>query len=214
MTHFESSFHLFVHPKYSKKILFVTLEWPKWLEMGSKMGSSHLFRQPKWRGIVFLKNTFFIHLLVAKQAIFKAFCDVGVAKMACKGLKMGSFHLFRHPKWPGIVFGKTHFSPIFDAFFTHFFCPKTTHFQGICDFGGAKMACNGLEMGSFHSFRHPKWPGIVFGKTHFSPIFCPKTPHFQGILAFLEGQGQFGPPRAQDAPKTIVLVFYVVHNDF
>ena len=74
------------------------------------------------------------------------------------------------------------------------------------------MACNGLKMGSFHLFRHPKWSRIIFGKTHFSPIFCPKTPHLQGILGFLEGQN--GPPRAQDAPKTIVLAFHVVHNDF
>ena len=25
--------------------------------------------------------------------------DFGVAKVACNGLKMGSFHLFVHPKW-------------------------------------------------------------------------------------------------------------------
>ena len=49
--------------------------------------------------------------LVAKQAIFKAFCDSRVAKMACNGLKMGSFHLllFRHPKWSRIIFGKPQF---------------------------------------------------------------------------------------------------------
>ena len=47
--------------------------------------------------------------------------------MACYGLKKGSFHLFAHPKWSRIIFGKntflTHFVPIFDR--------KTTHFQGI-----------------------------------------------------------------------------------
>ena len=40
---------------------------------------------------------------------FKAFCDFGEAKMACNGLKMGSFHLFRHPQWCRIIFGKTHY---------------------------------------------------------------------------------------------------------
>ena len=25
--------------------------------------------------------------------------------MACNGLKMGSFHLFRHPKWSRLIFG-------------------------------------------------------------------------------------------------------------
>ena len=29
------------------------------------------------------------------------------------------------------------------------------------------MACNGLKMGSFYLFVHPKWSGIIFGKTHF-----------------------------------------------
>ena len=28
--------------------------------------------------------------------------------MACNGLKMGSFHLFRHPQWSRIIFG-SHF---------------------------------------------------------------------------------------------------------
>ena len=40
---------------------------------------------------------------------FRAFCDSGVAKMACNGLKRGSFHLFVHPKWSWIIFGKPHF---------------------------------------------------------------------------------------------------------
>ena len=46
--------------------------------------------------------------------------------MACNGLKKGSIHLFRHPKWYGIILEKQ----IFDLFLTHF-CPKTTHFQCI-----------------------------------------------------------------------------------
>ena len=29
------------------------------------------------------------------------------------------------------------------------------------------MACNGLKMGLFHLFVHPKWSRIIFGKTHF-----------------------------------------------
>ena len=59
-----------------------------------KMDSFHLFFDP---------------FFVAKQPIFKAFCDFGGVKMACNGLKIGSFHLFRQPKWCRIIFGKTHF---------------------------------------------------------------------------------------------------------
>ena len=36
--------------------------------------------------------------------------------MACNGPKMGSFHLFVHPRWCRIILGKTHFRP----FLTHF----------------------------------------------------------------------------------------------
>ena len=32
--------------------------------------------------------------------------------MACNGIKMGSFHVFTHPKWSRIIFGK-------NAFWTH-----------------------------------------------------------------------------------------------
>ena len=93
--------------------------------------------------------------------------------MACKGLKKGSVHLFRHPKWSRIIFGKTQFSAIFDPFLTHFWPQKKPIFKAFCEFGGAKMTCNGLQMGSFHLFRQPKWSRIIFGKTHFEPIFDP-----------------------------------------
>ena len=47
----------------------------------------------------FLEKHIFDPVLVAKHPIFVAFCDFGGAKMACNGLKSGSFHLFRHPQW-------------------------------------------------------------------------------------------------------------------
>ena len=83
--------------------------------------------------------------------------------MACDGLKKGSFHLFVHPKWSRIIFGKTHCWPIFDLSLV----PKQPIFKAFCDFGGAKMACNGLKVGPFHLLRHPKWSRIIFRKTHF-----------------------------------------------
>ena len=36
----------------------MTLEWPKWLAMGSKKGSFHLFMHPKWSRIIFGKTHF------------------------------------------------------------------------------------------------------------------------------------------------------------
>ena len=78
------------------------------------------------------------------------------------------------------------------------------------------MACNGLKIGSFHLFRHPKRSRLIFWKTtfltHFGPIFCRKTPHFQGILGFWGSQD--GQPRAQNVPKTHVLAFHVAEDHF
>ena len=55
----------------------------------------------------------------------------------------------------------------FDPFLTHFWSQNNPFFKAFCDFRGAKMACNGLKMGSFHLFMHPKWCRIIFGKTPF-----------------------------------------------
>ena len=40
-------------------------------------------------------------------------------------------------------------------------------FQGFLDFLGAKMPQNGLKLGSFHPFVHPKWSRMGFGKMRF-----------------------------------------------
>ena len=90
----------------------MTLEGPKWLAMGSKRAHFICLGTPKGLGSFLEKRTFdpfLTHFFVPKQPILKAFCDFGGAKMACNGLKRGSFHLFRHPKCSRIIFGKPHF---------------------------------------------------------------------------------------------------------
>ena len=54
--------------------------------------------------------------------------------MAQNRPKMTSFHLFVHPKWFKIRFGKTRVSPLFDLFF----CPRSANFQAILPFSGGK----------------------------------------------------------------------------
>ena len=44
-----------------------------------------------------------------RNIAFKAFCDFRRAKIAYNGLKMGSFHLFVHPKRSSHHFGKKGF---------------------------------------------------------------------------------------------------------
>ena len=50
------------------------------------------------------------------------------------------------------------------------------------------MPQNGLKMGSFHPFVHPKWSRMSFGKVRFLPIFdqflAPKQPIFQACWDF------------------------------
>ena len=86
----------------------MTVEGPKWLAIGSQRALFTCLCNPNGVGS-FLQKRFFDPFFVAKQPIFKAFCDFGGAKMACYGLEMGSFHLIGHPKWSRIIFGKTHF---------------------------------------------------------------------------------------------------------
>ena len=49
-------------------------------------------------------DPFFSHLWAQICPFSRPFA----AKMACSGLKKGSFHLFVHPKWSRIIFGKIH----------------------------------------------------------------------------------------------------------
>ena len=80
--------------------------------------------------------------------------------MAQNGLKMGSFHLFSHPNWSGIIFRTTCFSSVFDPLFPRAkICttgalqtrhsPKMAHFQGILGFSVGQTrppwAPNGLK---------------------------------------------------------------------
>ena len=73
------------------------------------------------------------------------------------------------------------------------------------------MPQNGLKMGSFHPYVHPKWSRLIFAKMRFRPIFDPflvKTANFQGILGFLVDRN--GQPQAQNSPKTLVLASHMV----
>ena len=76
------------------------------------MGGIVSFDHPKWSKINFGKAHFghiFDAFLVPKRPIFKAFGTLEGPKKAQSGLKMGSFHLFVHPKWSTITLRKMHF---------------------------------------------------------------------------------------------------------
>ena len=73
------------------------------------------------------------------------------------------------------------------------------------------MPQNGLKMGSFHPFVHPKWSRMRFGcvfDPFLDPLLVPKSPIFKAFGGFSEDQN--GPPQAQNSPKTLVLALHMV----
>ena len=86
--------------------------------------------------------------------------------MACNGLTIGSFHLFRHPKRSGIILEIAHLLPIFDPFLV----PKLPRFQTILGSFEGQNAQHGLKMCQKQLFWHSTWSEIIFKKTLF--VFC------------------------------------------
>ena len=80
--------------------------------------------------------------------------------LACNGLKKGSFHLFVHPIWSRIIFGTTHFWPIFDSFSV----ATKLIFKAFWDFRGAKTGHHELKTRQKHLFWHSMWSRIMFEK--------------------------------------------------
>ena len=105
--------------------------------------------------------------------------------MACNALKRGSFHLFRHPKWSRIIFGKTHFGPIFDPFLV----AKQPNFKAFGDFRRAKTGHHELKMRPKHLFWHSMWSKIVFEKCHF---FCTRWTTSCSLPRYGYGYGGLG----------------------
>ena len=105
-----------------------------------------------------------------RNIAFQAFCDFRRVKIAYNGLKMGSFHLFVHPKRSSYHFGKTGFRPIFDIFLV----PKKPVFKAFWEFWRVKTGHHGLKMGQKHLFEYPKWSRNKFGKNDFGPFLDPQ----------------------------------------
>ena len=89
--------------------------------------------------------------------------------MACNRLKKGSFHLFRHPKWYRIIFGKPHFGLIFYPFLV----AKQPIFKVFWDSRRAKTGHRELKTRQQYFFWHFLWSRIIFEKNYF---FAPGGP--------------------------------------
>ena len=139
----------------------MTLPRQKWLEMGSKMGSSHLFRQPKWPGNVFLKNTVFIQFLVAKRPIFKAFVTLEWPKWLAMGSKWAHFTCLGSPNGLESFLEKHIFHP--------FFVPKHPIFKAFWDFWRAKTGHHELKTRQKQLFWHSMWSTMIFERKFLLP---------------------------------------------
>ena len=130
---------------------------------GLKKGSFH-FCTPTGLGSFLEKHIFdpfLTHFLVAKQPIFKAFFDIGGAKMTCYGLKMGSFHLCT-PTGLGSFLENT--------FLTHFWSqnnPFSRHFGSL---EGPKWLAMGSKWTHFTCLGTPNGLGSFLEKHLFDPF--------------------------------------------
>ena len=116
--------------------------------------------------------TLFCPTFGTKWAHFHAFLDFGWANRGENGAKMTSFHLFVHPKWSNIIFGKKRFSPLFDPFAA----PGAPNFKAFCHFRRAKSGHHWLKTGENHLFWHPTWSRSGFENGHFFGPGGPRGP--------------------------------------
>ena len=96
-----------------------------------KMSCIHPFGHDNSTRIMFGKPWFclvFEPFVILNGPIFKALSALRGAKIAQRGLKMGSFHLFVHPNSPKVSLEKH----IFDSFLTNFWSQGMSgfHFPG------------------------------------------------------------------------------------
>ena len=83
--------------------------------------------------------------------------------MACNGLKKGSFHVFRHPKWSRIISEKH----IFDPFWTHFWSQNSPFSRHFGILGGPKRATTSSKRAKNTCFGIPCGPGSLLKKVIF-----------------------------------------------
>ena len=144
---------------------FLTWEWPKCFAMCSKRAHFTCFTTPNGLGS-FLEKLILDPLLSQKQPIFKAFCDLGGAKMACNGqCKGANFTCLATPNGLGSFLAKHIFDP--------FFVSKQPIFKAFWYFRRAKTDHHGLKARPKHLLWHSMRSRVIFEKTHFFPHVGP-----------------------------------------
>ena len=151
------------------------------------MGAVVPLEHSKCSKIIFEKTHFgpiFAAFMVTKWLIFKAYGTPEGPKKAQIGLKMGSLHLFVHPKWPRSLSEKH----VFDPFLTHLWpqaIPFSRHF-GV--FHGPKRITTGSKRAKTICFGIRNGLGPVLEEhildpflTHLWSQIGPFSRHFGGF---------------------------------
>ena len=96
--------------------------------------------------------------------------------MPQKGLKMGSFHPFVHPKWSRMRFGKWPATWWFDPFSTHFWSQNSPFSRHFGIFGGTKWATTSSKRSKSTCFSVKHGLGSFLRKVFFLPLLDPVDP--------------------------------------
>ena len=139
---------------------FVSVEWPKWLAMGSKRAHFICLGTPNGLGS-FLEKHIFDPFLVPKQPTHfsRHFVPLEGPKWLVKGSKGAHFTCLGTPNGLGYLLEKHIFDP--------FFVPQQPIFKALWEFGRAKMGHHELKTRQKYLFWHSVWSKIIFEKGQF-----------------------------------------------
>ena len=148
---------------------FVTLEWPKWLAMGSKRAHFTCLGTPNGLGSFSAKhifNPFWTHFLSQSSPFLRHFGILEWPKWLAMGSKWAHSTCLGTPNGVGSFLEKL----IFDPFLIHF-VPKQPIFKAFWDFRRAKRGHHELKMLQKHLAWHSMWSKIIFERRLF--FFAP-----------------------------------------
>ena len=128
------------------------------------------------------------------------------------GSKRAHFICLRTPNGVGSLLEKH----IFDPFLIHFLSLDSPFSRHFVTLEGPKWLAMGSKRAHFTCLGTPNGLGSFLEKHIFDPFlthfFVPKQPIFKAFWDFR--RAKTGHPRAQNAPKTLVLAYHVVQDHF
>ena len=145
---------------------FVTLEWPKWLAMGSKQAHFTCLCTPNGLGSFLEKHIFdpfLTHFWSQNNPFSRHLVILEGPKWLAMGSKWAHFTCSGTPNGLGSFLEKH----IFDPFLTHFLSQNSPFSRHFGIFAGRKRATTSSKHDKKCLFWHSMWSKIIFEKSHF-----------------------------------------------